>query len=63
MRGDSGGCVTLKHVAREFDVAPDKLRRILRSELGLVDGRRWRWDEGSESLMEVRRIVARRLRG
>lgn len=37
--------ITLKHLAREFDVDPYQLRMKLRKHFGIR--RRWRWDEAT----------------
>jgi hypothetical protein len=46
--------ITLKHLAREFDLDPFKLRRMLRAEYGTTETRRWRWQEGDVELTKVR---------
>ena len=35
--------IVLKHLAREFDVPPPKLRKLLRTKFGLQ--RSWRWND------------------
>lgn len=51
--------VTLKHLAREFDIDPFKLRRMFRKRSGLHPKRRWRWEEGSQELKEIREWLAK----
>jgi methylphosphotriester-DNA--protein-cysteine methyltransferase len=46
--------VTLKHLSREFDIDPAKLRRMFRRKHGLNPKRRWRWEEGEKTLTQVR---------
>jgi hypothetical protein len=46
--------ITLKHLAREFDIDPYKLRRMMRRQYGLSKSRRWRWQEGEKELNRVR---------
>jgi methylphosphotriester-DNA--protein-cysteine methyltransferase len=46
--------VTLKHLSREFDIDPAKLRRMFRRKHGLNPKRRWRWEEGDKDLVNVR---------
>lgn len=37
--------ITLKHLARDYDYDPYKLRQLLRTHFGIR--RRWRWDPSS----------------
>src|SRR5690606_7855445 len=40
--------IVLKHLAQKFNADPADVRRILRTELGLVPGRRWKWEDETD---------------
>lgn len=52
--------ITLKHLAREFDQDPYTLRSLLRKHQGPAIGRRWKWEEPSAALNEVRAFLTKR---
>jgi hypothetical protein len=37
--------IVLKHLSRDYNIEPLRLRQLLRSEFGKPKKRRWRWDE------------------
>lgn len=44
--------VLLKHLAREFDMSPARIRKLLRHNFE-HDGR-WRWEENDPQLLQIR---------
>jgi hypothetical protein len=49
--------VVLKHLAREFDLNPPALRRILRDEFGYH--KRWQWKtEDDPELIKIRQFLS-----
>jgi hypothetical protein len=46
--------IVLKHLAREFNIDPFKLRRMLRDKYGDAKGRRWRWEDSDKELVRIR---------
>lgn len=60
--------ICLKHLAREFDFAPYKLRQILRKEFGKSTEphkyRRWKWDDQNDpELTMIRNYLGSRSKG
>lgn len=49
--------ITLKHVAREYDLDPYALRQKLRSQLEHKPNQRWQWDEKDPNLSKAREIA------
>lgn len=50
--------IVLKHLAREFDLDPRKLRQRLRKQFGT--NRRWQWhDETDPHLIEVKAFLSK----
>lgn len=60
--------ICLKHLAREFDIAPYKLRQILRKQFGKSQVphkyRRWKWDDHNDpELTTIRGFLGSRSKG
>lgn len=55
--------IVLKHLAREFNIDPHKLRMILRSLNLEPKNRRWKWEEDSEQLNKVRAHLLQHIAG
>lgn len=46
--------IVLKHLAREFDIDPYKLRQTLRAHKYKPSNGRWSWEPNSTQLAEIR---------
>lgn len=45
--------IVLKHLSKEYNIEPLRLRQLLRSEFGnAIRGRRWKWNEDIKSDMK-----------
>lgn len=44
--------VLLKHLAREFDMSPARIRKLLRHNF--EHNGRWRWEENDPQLLQIR---------
>lgn len=54
--------LTLKHLARDLDIDPYKLRCLLRRLFGKAKGRRWRWpSEDDKDYKRKRAAIERKL--
>ena len=49
--------ITLKHLAREFDLDPYKLRQHLRAHLPHKRNQRWQWTTENPELAKARKIA------
>lgn len=54
--------ITLKHIAREFDLDPYRLRQHLRQNLKHRRYQRWQWPDNDPQLTQVR-TLAKQLAG
>lgn len=55
--------IVLKHLAREFNIDPYKLRMTLRANNISTTQGRYSWDENSPSLKTVRKLLTKLLSG
>lgn len=54
--------IVLKHLVREFNINPHKLRQILRDKFGVKHA--WRWkDENDKQYKKVRQYLMERKNG
>lgn len=49
-----GGMILLKHLSRQFDIDPYQLRKLLRAQGYEPLNRRWRWEDGDNTLEDIR---------
>lgn len=55
--------IVLKHLAREFDVDPYKLRMFLRANEVATTKGRYQWEENDPALKKLRSLLSRRFAG
>ena len=53
--------IVLKHLAQEFRIDPRELRAILRSHDYSPSQGRWKWEENSPQLREIRLMLGKSL--
>jgi hypothetical protein len=49
--------ILLKHLAREFDTSPARIRKLLRSHFTPTN-RRWRWEDEDPQLIAIRQHLS-----
>jgi hypothetical protein len=49
--------ILLKHLAREFDISPARIRKLLRPHFTPTN-RRWRWEDEDPQLTAIRQHLS-----
>ena len=49
--------IVLKHLAKEFDLNPRRIRTILRDNEFTTRNSRWVWDEDDPTLVKIRDLL------
>lgn len=54
--------ITLKHLAREFKLSPEKVRKVLRSKIKKSKTIRWRWyDDNDREYLKAKEVITQYL--
>lgn len=51
--------IVLKHLAKEFDLNPRRIRTILRDNEFATRNSRWVWDDDDPTLVKIRDLLKR----
>lgn len=55
--------ITLKHLSREFDIDPYRLRKILRKAFPHQSNQRWEWQPDDKELKDIRSYLKDKTNG